>query len=83
MRNTIWIGMLGFMAGVVLSLLKEHQAHVLDYLPWALLLLCPILHLFMHRGHGKRGVYRDRGDQGGGGMSPGSRDVDKGQGRGE
>jgi hypothetical protein len=33
----------------------EHAAHaasVVPYLPWLLLLACPLLHLFMHGGHG-------------------------------
>lgn len=34
----------------------EHRAHVIEYLPIALLLLvvllCPLMHLFMHHGHG-------------------------------
>jgi len=33
----------------------EHRAHVIQYLPWVLLAMCPLLHLFMHRGHGGRG----------------------------
>lgn len=33
-------------------LITEHTAHVLGVLPYALLLLCPLLHLFMHSGHG-------------------------------
>ncbi len=83
MKNYTWVALFGFMAGAALFLLKEHQAYVLDYLPWALLILCPVLHLFMHRGHGKHGVHRGHGDQEGGRVSPGSHDMDKGQGRGE
>jgi len=30
----------------------EHRAHVVQYLPWVILALCPLMHLFMHRGHG-------------------------------
>jgi hypothetical protein len=30
----------------------EHQAHLIPYLPWLLLLACPLMHLFMHHGHG-------------------------------
>jgi hypothetical protein len=30
----------------------EHRAHLLGALPYALLLACPLMHLFMHRGHG-------------------------------
>ena len=33
----------------------EHRAHVIQYLPWALVALCPLMHVFMHRGHGGRG----------------------------
>jgi hypothetical protein len=33
----------------------EHRAHVVQYLPWALLAACPLMHGFMHRGHGERG----------------------------
>lgn len=31
----------------------EHRAHVLGALPYLILLLCPLMHFFMHRGHGK------------------------------
>ncbi|CAX23054.1 protein of unknown function [Methylorubrum extorquens DM4] len=33
-------------------LLTEHRAHAFGVLPWLLLLACPLLHLFMHGGHG-------------------------------
>ena len=32
-------------------LLTEHRAHVLGFLPYAFLLACPLMHVFMHRGH--------------------------------
>ncbi|MFN0164221.1 MAG: DUF2933 domain-containing protein [Burkholderiales bacterium] len=38
-------------------LLAEHRAHLAGILPYALLALCPLMHLFMHRGHG----HDDRG----------------------
>jgi len=79
MRNYTWIALLGFIVGAALFLWNEHQAHILGVLPWALLLLCPALHLFMHRGHGRHGVHRGHGDHGGGGVSSGSHDMDKGQ----
>jgi len=43
----IWllVGILGFF------LLTEHLAHLFGILPWLLLLACPVMHLFMHRGH--------------------------------
>ena len=33
-------------------LLMEHGAHVFPYLPFLIILLCPLMHLFMHKGHG-------------------------------
>lgn len=33
----------------------EHSAHVIEYLPWALVLGCIGMHLFMHRRHGTGG----------------------------
>jgi len=35
--------------------LREHYQHVVGYLPYVLLLACPLLHLFGH-GHGKHGT---------------------------
>lgn len=36
-------------------LLSEHRAHLLGALPlMALLLLCPLMHILMHRGHHHR-----------------------------
>ena len=33
-------------------LLTEHLAHVVGVLPFLLLLACPLMHIFMHGGHG-------------------------------
>ena len=33
-------------------LLTEHLAHVVGVLPYLLLLACPLMHVFMHGGHG-------------------------------
>ena len=33
-------------------LLREHWGHALGLAPYLLFLACPILHFFMHRGHG-------------------------------
>jgi hypothetical protein len=39
----------------------EHRAHLLGVLPYALLLLCPLIHVLGHRGHGGHGAHpRDR-----------------------
>ncbi len=44
-----------FLAVAGFFLLAEHKAHVLGYLPFLIFLLCPLMHIFMHKGHGKRG----------------------------
>jgi len=32
-------------------LIVEHPAHLLGWLPFLAIMACPLLHLFMHRGH--------------------------------
>ena len=39
---------------------SEHRAHFLGVLPFLLLLSCPLMHLFMHRGHGAHGSHGAR-----------------------
>ena len=41
--------------GISLYVLTEHWAHAAPYLPWLLILACPLMHIFMHRGHGGHG----------------------------
>lgn len=41
-----------FAAAAAYFLWTEHRAHVIQYLPWGILALCPLMHFFMHRGHG-------------------------------
>jgi hypothetical protein len=48
-----WPALLLFAAIALFFLWEEHQAHLLGALPYLILLLCPLLHLFMHHGHGK------------------------------
>lgn len=45
-------------------LLAEHRAHVLPWLPWLFLAACPLMHVFMHHGHGSHDHHggRDRSD---------------------
>ncbi len=46
---------IGFLAIAAFLLFYEHRVHVFGYLPFLLLLLCPLLHIFMHGGHGHGG----------------------------
>lgn len=45
-----WI-LIGFMAIAAYFLWTEHKAHVIEFLPYLLLLVCPLMHLFHHGGH--------------------------------
>ena len=45
----------GFLAVSSFFLFTEHRAHVLGILPYLFLLTCPLMHLFMHHGHGGHG----------------------------
>lgn len=50
-RGHNWI-LIAFLAIAAFFLLSEHRAHLLGALPFLLLLACPLMHLFMHHGHG-------------------------------
>lgn len=51
---------LGFAAIALVLLWKEHSAHILGAIPYLFLLACPLMHLFMHGGHG--GLHRHSPD---------------------
>jgi len=48
---TGWLITVALLA-LALYLWVAHQAHLLAALPILVLLLCPLMHVFMHRGHG-------------------------------
>jgi hypothetical protein len=52
-RNGLAVVALSGAAG--LYLLTQHWTHAAPYLPWLLFAACPLLHVFMHRGHGGHG----------------------------
>ncbi|MEQ1717119.1 MAG: DUF2933 domain-containing protein [Hyphomicrobium sp.] len=56
---------LAFFAIAAFFLLTEHRAHLFGALPFLLLLACPFLHFFMHRGHGGKGEHQSPHDKGG------------------
>lgn len=48
-----WYRICTWGAGLIIAyfLITEHRAHVITFLPYAFLLACPLMHLFMHRNH--------------------------------
>ncbi len=49
-----------FLAIIAFLLFTEHRGHVFGILPYLLLLACPFMHFFMHRGHGGHGNGTDQ-----------------------
>ncbi len=64
LRTPGGVVLIAFAAIAGVFLWQEHQAHVLGILPYLLLLACPLLHFFMHRGHGGHGNHRGHDDHG-------------------
>jgi hypothetical protein len=50
-RGTWFIVLAIGVVGLVF-LLRDHSSHVFSVLPYLILLACPLIHLFMHKGHG-------------------------------
>lgn len=59
-----WV-LVGFLAIAGFFLIAEHKAHVLPFFPFSLLLACPLMHVFMHRGHGDDDKHHRHGPSGG------------------
>lgn len=49
----------GLLVVAAFFLFTEHQAHLFGVLPYLLLLSCPLMHLFMHHGHGTHQHHTD------------------------
>lgn len=58
--NIFW---LTFPAALGLALLRltDHRQHLVDFLPFLILLAGPLMHLFMHHGHAARAHGRSSG----------------------
>jgi hypothetical protein len=54
-RSPTGLVTIGFLGVAGFFLLTEHTAHVFGVLPWLLIAACPLMHLFMHHGHGGGG----------------------------
>ena len=57
LRSRTGVVFLAFLGIATFYLATEHTPLFLGFLPYALLLLCPLLHLFMHDGHGDHGAH--------------------------
>ena len=62
-RSRYSLGWGVFGAVAAFFLLSEHRAHFLGALPYLLFLACPLMHLFMHHGHGGHGRHPGPGEQ--------------------
>jgi hypothetical protein len=51
-RTPFGLVLCGFLAVAAFFLITEHTAHLFSVLPWLLVAACPLMHLFMHHGHG-------------------------------
>lgn len=66
-RSKAAIALIGFLLIGGFLLVSEHRLHALGYLPFLLVLACPLLHVF-HGGHGSHGAHKhatssERNDQ--------------------
>ena len=62
MKSKAGIVLVGFLLIAGVLLFTEHRAHVLGLLIWLPLLACPLMHVFMHGGHGHHGGGRQQQD---------------------
>jgi hypothetical protein len=61
-RTPYGVVLCGFLIVAGFFLLTEHTAHVFGALPYLLLAACPLMHMFMHHGHGHQHGREDRQD---------------------
>ena len=55
LKSRAGLVLIGFLVIAGALLFTEHRAHVLGLLIWLPLLACPLMHVFMHGGHGHHG----------------------------
>ena len=59
LRSRSGLTLIAFLGTAAFFLITEHTAHLFGVLPYVLLLLCPLLHMFMHRGHDDHANHAD------------------------
>jgi len=65
LKSPAGLVLIGFLAIATFFLITEHTAHFFGALPWLLLAACPLMHLFMHHGHGGHSGHGDSASRGG------------------
>jgi hypothetical protein len=60
LRSRTGLVLIGFLLIAGFYLITEHTVHVFGFLPYGILLLCPILHLLMHGRHSGHGGDGDK-----------------------
>jgi hypothetical protein len=74
-RSAAGLAALGFGAVAAYFLFTEHRAHLFGILPWLLILTCPVMMMFMHRGH----KHHEQPDQSPGHAEPSSSPPESGR----
>jgi len=64
LRSRFGLALIGFLAIAAFFLVTEHRAHLYGFLPFLLLLLCPILHWLMHGSHDSHTSGHEQGSGG-------------------
>jgi hypothetical protein len=68
-KTSFWLSPKGIAALSLIGaasyfLLIEHREHVWQFLPFLIIFLCPLMHVFMHGGHGKHNESQDHNHMG-------------------
>jgi hypothetical protein len=50
-------------AAALSYLIVMHRPHLLGWLPYLIILACPLMHFFMHRGHRHHGSSEDHSEE--------------------
>lgn len=66
-RPSFWTTSQGLVALIFIGfvsyfLLIEHREHLFQWLPFLIILACPLMHIYMHGGHGEHSSHNHQGD---------------------
>lgn len=53
LKGFAWMTALAVASAATFWWLRDHWGHALGFAPYLLFLACPLMHLFMHHGHGR------------------------------